>query len=157
VYGELGFEMERLVVEELERSGLSARDADPRTPVIIQSFSAESLGILRRELGSDLPLVFLLSGGEAAEWLTVDGLERVKSFATGIGPAKDLLLEHPSAVELAHRAGLTVIPWTFRSDEPGAFASVGAEMSHFLFDLGVDGLFTNNPDLFPRTPVVAGS
>ena len=31
------------------------------------------------------------------------------------------------------------------------------EMAHFLFELGVDGLFTNNPDLFPRTPPEEGS
>jgi glycerophosphoryl diester phosphodiesterase len=157
VYGERGFDMERLVVEELERYGLHTRDADPSTPVVIQSFSAESLEILRHELDSDLPLVFLLSGGEAAEWLTAEGIERVTAFATGIGPAKDLLLEYPGAVELAHRAGLTVIPWTFRSDDPGDFGSVDAEMAHYLFELGVDGLFTNNPDLFPRTPPAVGS
>jgi glycerophosphoryl diester phosphodiesterase len=157
VYGERGFDMERLVVEELARHGLEAKDADPATPVVIQSFSAESLQILRHELGSDLPLVFLLSGQEAAEWLTPEGIERVSAFATGIGPAKDLLLEFPGAVELAHGAGLTVIPWTFRSDDPGEFAGVDLEMAHFVFELGVDGLFTNNPDLFPRAPLTAGN
>jgi glycerophosphoryl diester phosphodiesterase len=24
------------------------------------------------------------------------------------------------------------------------------EMAHFLYDLGIDALFTNNPDQFPR-------
>lgn len=152
VYGDRGFDMERLVLEELESYGLHTRDADPTTPVVIQSFSAESLEIMRSEIGSDLPLVFLLSGREAAEWLTAEGIERVRAFATGIGPAKDLLLEHPEAVALAHEAGLTVIPWTFRADDPGDFAGVDVEMAHFLFELGVDGLFTNNPDLFPRAP-----
>lgn len=155
VYGDRGFDMERLVLEELAAHGLGTRDADPSTPVVIQSFSAESLEIVRHELGSDLPLVFLLSGREAAQWLTADGLERVASFATGIGPAKDLLLEHPETVSLAHEAGLSVIPWTFRSDDPGDFSGVDVEMAHFLFELGVDGLFTNNPDLFPRAPSAA--
>jgi glycerophosphoryl diester phosphodiesterase len=27
---------------------------------------------------------------------------------------------------------------------------VGAEMRHFLYELGVDALFTDNPDRFPR-------
>ncbi|MEQ1858065.1 MAG: glycerophosphodiester phosphodiesterase family protein [Longimicrobiales bacterium] len=157
VYGDRGFEMERLVVSELERHGLHLRDADPTTPVVIQSFSAESLEILRHQVGSNLPSVFLVSGDEAAAWLTAEGLERVSAFATGIGPAKNLLLDHPGAVALAHQAGLTVIPWTFRSDDPGDFARVDLEMSHFLYDLGVDGLFTNNPDLFPRSPVESGS
>jgi glycerophosphoryl diester phosphodiesterase len=155
VYGDRGFDMERLVLDELERYALHTRDADATTPVVIQSFSPESLEIMRHELGSDLPLVFLLSGGEAAEWLTAEGLARARGFATGIGPAKNLLLEHPEAVALAHEAGLTVTPWTFRSDDPGDFASVELEMAHFLFELGVDGLFTNNPDLFPRAPSAA--
>jgi glycerophosphoryl diester phosphodiesterase len=28
---------------------------------------------------------------------------------------------------------------------------VQEEMKHFLFTLGVDALFTDNPDMFPRT------
>ena len=67
------------------------------------------------------------------------------------------MLEHPDAVDLAHEADLTVVPWTFSARNPGDFASVEEEMGHFLFALGVDGLFTNNPDLFPRTPPKEGS
>jgi glycerophosphoryl diester phosphodiesterase len=118
----------------------------------VQSFSEASLQILRHEVGSDLPSVFLISGPEAAAWLTPEGLVRVTGFATGIGPTKRLLLDNPGAVALAHQAGLTVIPWTFSSEDSGDFASVDLEMAHFVYDLGVDGLFTNNPDLFPRTP-----
>jgi len=33
---------------------------------------------------------------------------------------------------------------------PGSFENVQAEMRYFLYDLGVDALFTDNPDLFPR-------
>ena len=108
-------------------------------------------------MGTDLALTFLISGSEAEEWLTTEGLAEVREFASGIGPTKSLLLEHADAVDRAHEAGLTVIPWTFRAGSPGDFASVEEEMAHFLFGLGVDGLFTNNPDLFPRTPPEAGS
>jgi glycerophosphoryl diester phosphodiesterase len=55
-------------------------------------------------------------------------------------------------VRLAHDAGLTVTPYTFRSANAAGFPSVGAEMAHFLYTLGVDALFTDNPDLFPRQP-----
>jgi glycerophosphoryl diester phosphodiesterase len=157
VYGDRGFDMERLLVAELERHGLSRPGADPATPVIVQSFSLESLAVLRRDLATELPLTFLISGPEAGEWLTAEGVARVAAVASGIGPAKNLLLENPDAVRFAHAAGLTVIPWTFRGDDAGTFATVGDEMAHFLFDLGVDGLFTNNPDLFPRTRPGAGS
>ena len=151
VYGDLGYDMERLLVAELERHGLHQTSADPATPVVIQSFSAESLRILRHDVGTDLPLTFLISGPESNEWLTAEGLAQISEFASGIGPTKSLLLEHPDAVDLAHQAGLTVIPWTFRAGASGGFATVEEEMIYFLFGLGVDGLFTNNPDLFPRT------
>jgi glycerophosphoryl diester phosphodiesterase len=150
-YHAQGFSMERLVLTDLARFGLERADADPTTPVVIQSFSRASLEILRHELGSDLPLVFLLGGGEQSErLLTNEGLADIRGFATGIGPTKRLLLEDPEAVERAHAAGLTVIPYTFSGDSPGDFPDVTAEMSHFVFELGVDGLFTDNPDLFPR-------
>ena len=50
----------------------------------------------------------------------------------------------------AHQAGLTVTAYTFRASNPGRFASVREEMSHFLYTLEIDALFTDNPDLFPR-------
>jgi glycerophosphoryl diester phosphodiesterase len=53
-------------------------------------------------------------------------------------------------VEWAHAAGMTVVPYTFRSSNSGRYASVRAEMAHYLYTLGVDGLFTDNPDQFPR-------
>jgi glycerophosphoryl diester phosphodiesterase len=51
-------------------------------------------------------------------------------------------------------AGLTVTPYTFTTRTPAAvparFADVGAEMRHYLRELNVDALFTDNPDRFPR-------
>jgi glycerophosphoryl diester phosphodiesterase len=158
VYGDRGYDMERLLMEELRSHGLERRADDPATPVYLQSFSPESLRVLRHELGVDLHLTFLLSGGAAAqEWITPEGLARVREFADGIGPSKTILIENPNVISLAHQAGLTVIPYTFRADDPGRVPAPAAEMAHFLFELGVDGLFTNNPDLFPRTPPGAGS
>jgi glycerophosphoryl diester phosphodiesterase len=157
VYGDQGFDMERLLMAELARHGLEALGGIPGTPVVIQSFSAESLRILRHELDSELPLTLLLSGSGAAEWLTPEGLRRARDFASGIGPAKNLLLADPDAVRRAHEVGMTVIPYTFRAANPGDFPNVGAEMAHFLYELGVDGLFTDNPDRFPRAPTASGS
>ena len=57
-------------------------------------------------------------------------------------------LDAPDAVGRAHDHDLTVIPWTFRATDPGAFESVMDEMAHYLCNLGVDGLFTDNPDMF---------
>jgi glycerophosphoryl diester phosphodiesterase len=152
LYNRLGFSMERLLLGDLERLGLDEKGADPTTPVIIQSFSRASLELVRLRLRSDLPIVFLIGGREEAdEWLNPAGFERMRAFATGIGPTKRLVLEQPEIVALAHQSGMTVTPYTFSAEEPGDFPTVTAEMAHYLFDLGVDGLFTNNPDLFPRS------
>ena len=135
---------------ELAEHGLETHRADTATPVVIQSFSPTSLRVLRDELGSDLPLTLLLYGSQAREWITPEGLDRLSAFATGIGPSKDLVLGDPELVDRAHEAGLTVTPWTFRSDGPGGYEEVKKEMAYFVCELGVDGLFTNNPDLFTR-------
>jgi hypothetical protein len=45
---------------------------------------------------------------------------------------------------------MTVTPYTFSGGVTGSFPSVTAEMEHFLYTLGADGLFTDNPDRFPR-------
>ena len=53
-------------------------------------------------------------------------------------------------VKWAHAAGLTVTPWTFRSSNTGTFKSLREEMEKFLYEYGVDAVFTDNPDQFPR-------
>jgi glycerophosphoryl diester phosphodiesterase len=126
--------------------------------VVVQSFSPESLRILRNELGVELPLTLLIGGeGAAAEWLTPEGLARAREFADAIGPTKGLLLETPALVDRIHDAGMLVVPYTFASRDTGDFATVAEEMAHFLYELGVDALFTNNPDEFPRQSSGSGS
>ena len=151
-YSGLGFEMERLVVDELRAQGLDRAGADPRTPVVIQSFSEESLRLMRDEHGSDLPLVFLLGGRGSEEWTSDEGLAGIRTFADGIGPARSLLEADSSLVARAHAAGLTVTPYTFGTSEEVTPAMLREAMTRALCELRVDGLFTNNPDLYPREP-----
>lgn len=159
VYGDRGHDMEGQLLTELAELDLDEPGEDAATPIIIQSFSAASLKLLRYEHATRLPLALLIGGEEAAaEWLSPDGLARAAEFVTGIGPAKNLIVADPTVVERAHALDLTVVPWTFRARNPGdGFATVEAEMAHFLDDIGVDGIITDNPDLFPRTPVGGGS
>ena len=158
VYGDLDHDMEAQLLSALAELGLGEPGQDPATPIIIQSFSAASLQLLRYQHGTRLPLTLLISGEEAAaEWLSPDGLARAAEFATGIGPAKNLVMADPEVVDRAHEVGLTVVPWTFRARNPGDdFTTVEVEMAHFLEDIGVDGIFTDNPDLFPRAPAGGG-
>ena len=151
VYGEQGFDMERMVALELRKFGLDVVDGVPGTPVLLQSFSPESLRILRHEVGLDLASTFLVSGSyEARRWFTPEGFAEIREFATGIGPSKDLVIAFPDIIPGAHAAGLTVIPYTFGSRESAEFENVKIETNYFLNGLGADGLFINNPDLFPR-------
>jgi glycerophosphoryl diester phosphodiesterase len=148
VYGRFGFDMEHLLVAALRKNRLGTRRSARNTPVIIQSLSDESLRKLGGMLNPQLPLVLLINEQMKTRWLTPKGLADTKQLASGIGPAKALLNE--SLVAQAHAVGLSVTPYTFRSSNLGRFKSVSEEMSYYLYDLGVDALFTDNPDLFPR-------
>ena len=151
VYSQRGFDMERLVLDVLRKNRLDKLSAARHTPVIIQSFSPESLRRLSGTLKTKLPLVLLVGDEARARWLTAAGLAESKQFASGIGPAKALV--DKSLVMQAHALGLSVTPYTFRSLNTGRFKNVREEMSYYLYNLGVDALFTDNPDLFPRAPV----
>ncbi len=150
VYGKRGLDMEKLVLETLRNNRLDQPGADRKTPVIIQSFSAASLRRMRFEMKIRLPLVYLIGGDPRNDLLTESGMRNIRTFAEGIGPAKGLISRNPAIVDLAHKAGLTITPYTFRSSSTGQFPNVRAEMEHFLYSLGVDALFTDNPDQFPR-------
>ncbi len=148
MYRERGVDMVALVTQALGRHGLD-RPAPGRSPIILQSFDPVALQALAQALPG-VPRVLLVGPGAAGEWLSAEGLARVKTFAHGIGPAKGILLAQPEVVGRAQALGLTVTPYTFRSASTGRFPDVAAEMRHFLDTLGVNALFTDNPDLFPR-------
>ena len=143
--------IERLVMAELEAKGLDRPGADPRTPVLIQSFTASSLEIFAREIGTTLPIHLLVGARDAAPWLTPDGRERLRGFATGLSPEKSVVANHPEAMRTAQARGLLVTPYTFRAGTTAPFPDVRAEMAHYLEVLGADGVITDNPDQMPRS------
>ena len=130
----------------LEPPLLDALDGVER--VFIQSFEADSL---RRMPG--FPRVQLLTAPA--------DLDAIATYADAVGPRKSLIvprdddgrsLPPTTFVEDAHRAGLLVHSYTFRSED--AFLPLElrtrsdgplAEYDQFLA-LGVDGLFSDNPD-----------
>jgi glycerophosphoryl diester phosphodiesterase len=146
LYKSRGLDMEQIFVAQVTKNGLEKPDSLKKFPVIIQSFDEESVRRVAVDLPT-IPRVFLTSSGND---VTDARLAELATFATGIGPEKRVVAEHPDMVARAHKAGLTVTSWTFSATEKTAYASVKDEMSHFLYDLGIDALFTNNPDQFPR-------
>ena len=143
-----GIDMVNIFVESVRSNGLDRPESLRNTPIVAQSFDEATI----RRLAVELPAVprILLMDSQDDVGLAAPRLGEIAGFATGIGPAKTLIDRDPALVARAHRAGLTVTAYTFRASNPGRFASVREEMSHFLYALEIDALFTDNPDLFPR-------
>lgn len=152
LYRARGVNIVALFVTALGRSGLDVTTPlRGRAPLVLQTFDEQAL----RDAAAQLPNVprTMLVGSEslAERWLSSAGrLKELATFATDVGPAKQIVAETPAIVAWAHAAGLTVTPYTFRSADTGSYPDVSAEMQYFLFDLGVDAVFTDNPDRFPR-------
>ncbi len=147
IYAGRDVNFEELVAAALDKHGLRGPKADPKTPVILQTFGQSSARRLA-EIKIGVPVALLL--GTAEGFQTAAQIKAWKGVVQGFGPAKNIVLKNPDFVKWAHAEGMTVTPYTFRASDPGSFADVTAEMSHYLYTLGVDALFTDNPDKFPR-------
>ena len=149
IYAARHIEFEKLVAAALEKHRLRGAGADPKTPIILQTFGqATARNLAQMKIG--VPVVLLLNTDDGFQ--TAEQLKAWKGIVAGFGPAKGILLKNPSFVKWAHAEGLTVTPYTFTTRTPviGSVQNVTEEMSHFLYDIGVDALFTDNPDKFPR-------
>ena len=95
------------------------------------------------------------------------GLDDIADYADGVGLCKDVLIPRDAAGNLtaptavipdAHREDLDVHGWTFRRENqflptafrvghrPDGIGDIVGEIQVFL-DAGMDGFFTDNPDL----------
>jgi len=146
--------LEEKLLASLQAHGWNRREA----PVFIQSFEQENLRALRKQ--TRVRLIQLVS---AAAMLEGDGLRNIATYADGIGPEKRLVvpvtadgsLGTPTdLVTRAHAAGLLVHIWTIRADKEflpaGYHGRPEAEFEQFR-QLGVDGVFTDFPDLATRS------
>ncbi|MBT8102662.1 MAG: glycerophosphodiester phosphodiesterase, partial [Gammaproteobacteria bacterium] len=130
--------------------------------IFLQCFDPYELQRIRGELfpamNMTVPLVQLLNTApEFKAALTPAGMQMVASYADGIGPAMPLIVAPGSVagtpqitnlVELAHDLGLVVHPYTFRRDRLPVYANDYDDLlGIFLDDIGVDGVFTDFPDL----------
>lgn len=144
-YRRRGIRTDVLLAAMLRKNGLVA---NPKTPVIIQSFDDATLRQLARDL-PQVPRVFLVEPRDAARLDTPEKLKEIAGWASGVAPNKAIVDTMPGLVKQAHDAGLTVTLWTFRASTT-TFPSVRDEMEKYLYTLGVDAVFTDNPDQFPR-------
>jgi glycerophosphoryl diester phosphodiesterase len=147
LYTARGVDMEKIFVDVVKRQRLDTAASLKAMPVIIQSFDEATI----RRVAADLPAIprVFLTSNDAD--VTDARLKELAKFATGVAPEKIVIARHPEMVKAAHAAGLTVTSWTFRADDDKMkFPNVRAEMDHYLYTFGIDALFTNNPDQFPR-------
>lgn len=139
-----------LLIGALDGYGLNSADA----AIVVQSFDADFLQ--RMDAESDVRLAMLYSGPDDPEG-NAGGLplEAIALFADAVGPYKGLLFNEDGTssgyVEDAHALGLAVHTWTVRDDRAPIVGETVEDELRALFNLGVDGVFTD----FPETAVQA--
>ena len=170
----IGLPLEKRVVDVLHRNGFLGGD-DPAIVQSFEVGSLQQLARLTRlrlaQLVNCTGRPFdLASAGDPrtyADLVTPAGLEFVASYADLVAVCKDLLIRVGSDGRLgpptpviadAHRRGLPVHAWTFRrenlflppslrsSADPAAPGDMVTEVRAYVA-AGVDGVFSDNPDL----------
>jgi glycerophosphoryl diester phosphodiesterase len=111
--------------------------------VFIQSFEIDNLKRLRKK--TSLPLVQLIDAS-TPQLVTPAGIAAIAAYANAIGPNKTLLT--PAVIADAHAKGLVVHAWTFRAEKEFG-PDMAAELRGYL-RMGLDGFFTDNPDVGRR-------
>lgn len=140
--------LEDRLLAVLERHGWNNRES----PVFIQSFE-DNLRLMRPK--TTARMIRLLEGKQPTD----EELREIRTYADGIGPnsrmvipanADRTLKEPTDLVARAHAHGLLVHIWTLRAEpvflSPSYHGDFAAEFRQFR-DLGVDGIFTDFPDV----------
>jgi glycerophosphoryl diester phosphodiesterase len=158
-----GQDLAAAVLPILDRHGCRG----PDDAVFIQCFEPRTLQRLHAD-GCRIPLIQLI--GEPHWWAAPPadfaamqspaGLAGIARYGAGIGPWIGQILLGPDGmgglriddlVARAQGAGLLVHPYSFRQDAlPPGIESFEALLALFVDRLGIDGLFTDFPDLAVR-------
>ncbi len=148
-YRAMNFPVEGWTVQIMEAWALDRAGS----PLITQSFDKNSVAKLN-EMMPNIPAIQLLEGKSD---VSDAGLAAIKKYADGIGVPKELIVPVKNGqagrptdlIARAHKAGLTVYPYTFRPEKQYLPASYGGDPAkeYCIFaSLGADGIFTDAPD-----------
>jgi glycerophosphoryl diester phosphodiesterase len=169
----IGLGLEEPLVRVLRRNGYTDR-RDPVIIQSFETGNLKDLakltGVTLAQLldatGAPYDLVAAGDPRTYRDLATAAGLREIARYADGIGANKDLLVPRDANGKLlapstvirdAHRAGLVVHAWTFRAEnqflpadfrlgaDPNARGDITSEYELF-FDLGLDGVFSDQPD-----------
>jgi glycerophosphoryl diester phosphodiesterase len=181
-FASLGLPVEPALVDTLRRRGRDRADSG----VIIQSFETANLRALRGQVACPLLQLVDAAGTRPADLVaagdprtsetlvTAAGLRDVATYATWLGPTKELIVplgpddaaQAPTAlVQDAKAANLRVMPYTFRNENeflpaglrrggpggngvgapPDTYGDAFGEYQQYV-GLGVDAVFSDDPD-----------
>jgi len=170
----LGLSLEDPLVDVLRANGLDRRRSKVfvqsfetrNLRVLNRRIDTKLVQLLDAPTGR--PYDFVVEGDSRtyADLATRAGLRRISRYADGVGPSKIYIVPRDASgasqaptsfVDDAHDADLLVHPYTFRNENnflPAELRS-SADLAHYgnalveyeqFFRLGVDGLFSDNPD-----------
>jgi glycerophosphoryl diester phosphodiesterase len=169
----IGLSLEEPLVETLRRNGLAGRRAAVfvqsfETTNLRELSELIDVPLVQLIAGKGAPYDLVAAGDPRtyADLVTPESLKDIATYADGIGPDKNLIvarttqgrLAAPSdVVDNAHEHGLLVHAYTFRAENaflPLDFRVGGDPRGHgravqecrLFYDLGVDGLFCDQPD-----------
>ena len=173
-FDSIGLSMEDRVVDTLKANGYADR-TDPVVIQSFETTKLRQLNAITQvELAqlvdcSGAPYDLVAAGDRRtyADLVTGDGLAQIAAYADILGACKDVMIpreadgtlgEATSVIDNAHRAGLHVHGWTFRAENaflpaqfrssrnPAQHGDLAGEITAFL-DAGMDGFFSDHPDL----------
>jgi glycerophosphoryl diester phosphodiesterase len=114
LYANRKIDFEKLVAAALDKHSLRGPKADPKTPIILQTFGQQTArNLAQMKIG--VPVVLLL--GDDNGFKTAEQLKAWKGIVQGFGPAKNIVSANPDFVKWAHANGLSVTPYTFRQSD----------------------------------------
>ncbi len=161
-FAEIGLPMVAPFVEIVRRNGLDAADS----PIVVQCFEVGTLRELDGLIHSPLAQLMSPSGGPAdlpdtlyAEMITPEGLARLAAYADWAAVETAMVIPRTAAggagtptalIADAHAAGLKVVVWTFRAEDPFLPTDYRGDLSGWVrrfYDLGVDAVFSDFPGM----------
>jgi len=173
-FDSIGLSLEEPLVRTLRANGLDRADSPVfvqsfETSNLRQLDRVIDVPLVQLIGGSGAPYDLVAAGSPLTydDLTTPAGLRAIAAYADGIGPDKNRIVPRDSAgfllpptalVDDAHDRGLFVHPYTFRAEntflpadfrvgsDPARYGDIAAEFELF-FALGVDGVFTDQPDI----------
>lgn len=149
-----------VIVQSFEQGNLQylRRKTSVRLMQLIDGSDTDpTTGAMILKAPNDKPYDWVLKGiaRDNHSLLTAEGLKEIAAYADIVAPWKRWLIsfangkaiKHKDIVDNAHAAGLKVHSWTMRDDRLDASYGGDAVAEYLdLFDMGVDGLFSDFPD-----------